>query len=85
MAKAVNKTAATSKKTTPAKASVPANAMDYSEHEKTYDLFLQMSKWTTVGCVALLLAMMVGFFLGGGLVGGTLVFAVLIAIAYFIV
>ena len=84
MAKAVNKSAAPSKKTTPAKASVPANAMDYSEHEKTYDLFLRMSIWTTVGCVALLLAMMVGFFLGGGLIGGSLVFAILMAVAFFL-
>ena len=84
MAKAVKKTAETSKKATPAKASVPANAMDYSEHEKTYDLFLRMSIWTTVGCVALLLAMMVGFFLGGGLIGGSLVFAILMAVAFFL-
>jgi len=58
---------------------------DYSEHEKTYELFLWMSKWTTVFCVALLIAMMFGFFGGGGLIGGTLAFIVLMAIAFFIV
>lgn len=63
----------------------PANAMDYSEHEKTYGLFLWLSKWTTVFCVALLIAMMFGFFGGGGLIGGTLVFIVLMAVAFFIV
>lgn len=65
--------------------SVPENAMDYQEHEKTYELFLWLSKWTVAGCVALLLAMMVGFFFGGGLVGGTLVFFALVAVSFFFI
>lgn len=79
MAKAANKT---DNKTT---SSEPANAMDYSEHEKTYDLFLWLSKWTVVGCVALLLAMMFGFYGGGGLVGGTLAFIVLLIVSFFLI
>jgi hypothetical protein len=66
-------------------ASTEANAMDYSEHEKTYDLFLWLSKWTVVGCVGLLIAMMVGFYAGGGLFGGTLVFLILMAISFFLI
>ena len=61
------------------------NAMDYNEHEKTYDMFIWLSKWGVVSCVALLLAMMLGFFGGGGLVGGTLAFIILMVIAFFIV
>jgi len=67
-----------------AKQSEPANAMDYSEHEKTYDLFLWISRWTTIGCIALLVAMMFGFFAGGGLIGGTLAFIVMMAVAFFV-
>ncbi|MGB7287433.1 MAG: aa3-type cytochrome c oxidase subunit IV [Salaquimonas sp.] len=80
---AAKKTA--SKKSTTKASSAPANAMDYSEHAKTYDLFLWLSKWTVVGCVALLLAMMVGFFGGDGLVGGTIVFLVLMVISFFFI
>lgn len=72
-------------KSTAKKETVPANAMDYSEHEKTYDLFLWLSKWTVIGCIALLLAMMVGFFAGGGLFGGSLVFVVLMVVSFFLV
>jgi len=64
-------------------AAEPANAMEYSEHEKTYELFIWLSKWTTVFCVALLIAMMFGFFGGGGLIGGTLALIILMVIAFF--
>ncbi|MEL7429790.1 MAG: aa3-type cytochrome c oxidase subunit IV, partial [Pseudomonadota bacterium] len=47
----------------------PANAMDYPEHENTYDAFIKLSIWTTVFCVARLVAMAFGFFGGGGLIG----------------
>lgn len=82
MAKVAKKT--TSKRKTSAKRSEPVSAMDYSEHEKTYDLFLWLSRWTVVACVALLLAMMFGFFGGGGLIGGTLAFIVLMIAAFFV-
>ncbi len=64
----------------PAKA---ANAMDYPEHEKTYKVFLSLSIWTVVFCAALLISMAFGFFGGGGLIGGTLLFAVIMAACYF--
>lgn len=75
------KTASKTKKT----ATASDNAMDYSEHDKTYDLFLWLSKWTVVGCVALLIAMMIGFYAGGGLFGGSLVFVVLMVVAFFLI
>ena len=68
-----------------AKTSEPVPAMDYAEHEKTYANFLWLTKWTVVGHVILLIAMALGFFGGFGLVGGTLVFLVLTAIAYFLI
>ncbi len=51
--------------------------MDYSEHEKTYEMFLACAKWGTVHLVALMIAMAAGFFGGAGLLGGLIVFIVL--------
>lgn len=65
------------------KNSQPENAMDYAEHDKTYDVFLKFSIWTTAACVALLIAMAFGFFAGGGLIGGTLLFLVLMVACWF--
>ena len=55
--------------------------MDYPEHEETYSLFLTLTKWGTVVCVVLLIAMAIGFFGGGGLVGGIIAFIVLMIAA----
>ncbi len=59
-------------------------AMDYMAHENTYDGFLRLFKWGTAACIALMVAMAIGFFAGGGLVGGTIVFAVLLAVSVYI-
>ncbi|MEO1747548.1 MAG: aa3-type cytochrome c oxidase subunit IV [Pseudomonadota bacterium] len=67
------------------KNSGPDNVMDYDEHERTYDMFLQGSKLLTMITVALLIAMAFGFFAGGGLLGGALAFIVLAVIGYFFV
>jgi len=66
-----------------AKSAKPTNAMDYAEHEKTYDQFIKGTIWTTVFCIALLIAMAFGFFGGGGLIGGTLLLIVLMVAYYF--
>ena len=66
-----------------AKKTVPANAMDYPEHERTYEIFIKFSLWVTALCIALLIAMVFGFFGGGGLIGGTLLFLVLSIACYF--
>ncbi len=58
--------------------------MDYPEHERTYSLFLTITKWGTIATVAVLIAMAFGFFAGGGLFGGTLVFVLLLAVSWFI-
>lgn len=55
--------------------------MDYQEHEATYSMFLWLTKWGIIFNVALLVAMAVGFFMGGGFVGGVLTFIILMIIA----
>ena len=83
MAKTAKKT--TKKSTAKAAAkSAPANAMNYRQHDDTYELFLWLSRWTIVANIALLLAMAVGFYAGGGLFGGTLAFVIMMIIAFFI-
>jgi hypothetical protein len=32
-------------------------AMDYAEHEKTYQLFIGLTKWGTIFCVAIMVLM----------------------------
>jgi len=61
----------------------PVNAMDFPAHERTYDYFLWLTKWTVTFCVGLLIAMSFGFFAGGGLFGGTLLLILLMIIGYF--
>lgn len=50
--------------------------MDYSEHDKTYNVFMVGTKYGTLICIALLIAMAVGFFAGGGFLGGTIALVV---------
>ncbi|MDQ6432478.1 aa3-type cytochrome c oxidase subunit IV [Mesorhizobium sp. LHD-90] len=52
--------------------------MEYAEHEKTYRLFVQLAKWSTIVCVALLAAMAFGFFAGGGFFSSLLLFIILV-------
>jgi hypothetical protein len=52
--------------------------MDYKEHESTYNLFIAAAKYGTMFLVALLLGMTAGFFTGGGLLGGILVFLIIL-------
>lgn len=50
--------------------------MDYSEHDKTYDIFMVGAKWGTLVCVALLIAMAIGFYTAGGLIAGVVSFII---------
>lgn len=56
--------------------------MDYPEHEKTYDLFIAGSKYATLFCVALLVAMAAGFFTSAGFFSALLLFIVLNAAGF---
>ncbi|MEO1702741.1 MAG: aa3-type cytochrome c oxidase subunit IV [Pseudomonadota bacterium] len=61
------------------------SVMDYDEHERTYNMFIQGSKLLALITIALLIAMCFGFFAGGGLIGGTFAFIILMVIGYFFV
>ncbi|MBT1159796.1 aa3-type cytochrome c oxidase subunit IV [Aminobacter anthyllidis] len=51
--------------------------MDYAEHEKTYSTFISLSKYGTLGCVALMIAMAFGFFTPAGFFSGVVLFLVI--------
>lgn len=57
--------------------------MDYYEHDKTYSGFLALAKYGTLACVALMIAMAFGFFVGG-LVSGLIVFALVFAAGWYL-
>ncbi|MDO9415232.1 aa3-type cytochrome c oxidase subunit IV [Pararhizobium sp.] len=52
-------------------------SMDYSEHEKTYSLFLTLTKIVVVFCIALLVAMAAAFFGGMGFFSSLILFIIL--------
>jgi hypothetical protein len=51
--------------------------MDYSEHEKTYNFFLEAAKFGTLFCVALLIAMAAAFFTTAGFFTALVLFILL--------
>ena len=53
--------------------------MDYSEHEKTYSLFVTLAKYGSVVCGAMLAAMAFGFFTSAGFFSSTILFFVIVA------
>jgi hypothetical protein len=58
--------------------------MDYAEHERTYEKFLSISKWTTMHLVVLMIAMAAGFFAGAGFFGGLIIFIALNAAGFYL-
>ncbi|GAA4119982.1 aa3-type cytochrome c oxidase subunit IV [Aminobacter aganoensis] len=58
--------------------------MDYAEHEGTYNLFIKLSKYATLVCVALMVAMAFGFFTPAGFFSSTVLFLVLVAVGGFL-
>lgn len=48
--------------------------MDYSEHDKTYNIFIVGTKYGTLICIALLIGMAVGFYTSGGFLTGLIGF-----------
>jgi hypothetical protein len=59
-------------------------SMDYAEHDKTYNLFLGLAKWSTLFCVALLAAMAFGFFTAAGFFSATVLFILICAVGGYI-
>ncbi len=58
--------------------------MDYSEHEKTYSLFLGITKYVSLITVALLIAMAFGFFTSAGFFSATILFILISAVGAFL-
>lgn len=54
--------------------------MDYQEHEKTYQLFITLTKYVSLVCVALLIAMAFGFFAPAGFFASLVLFLVICAV-----
>ncbi|MBE0693217.1 MAG: aa3-type cytochrome c oxidase subunit IV [Aquamicrobium sp.] len=51
--------------------------MDYAEHDKSYSIFLGITKYVTLATVALLIAMAFGFFTSAGFISATILFVIL--------
>ncbi len=58
--------------------------MDYAEHEKSYSVFLGLTKYGTLATVALLIAMAFGFFTSAGFISATILFILLNVVGAFI-
>ena len=58
--------------------------MDYPEHEKTYNLFVNGAKYGTLFCVALLVAMAAGFFTSAGFFSGLLLLIILNVLGFIV-
>lgn len=59
-------------------------SMDYPEHEKTFNFFVNATKYGTMMIVVLMIAMAVGFFTSAGFIFSTLLFFVLSAVGFFL-
>ena len=57
--------------------------MDYPEHEKTYDFFIAATKYGTMFCVVLLIAMAAAFFTSAGFFSALLLFIILNVVGFF--
>lgn len=58
--------------------------MDYSEHERTYAGFVNLTKFGSLGCAALLIAMAFGFFTSAGFFSATVLFILICAVGFFL-
>lgn len=58
--------------------------MDYAEHEKTYNLFLELAKYGTLSTAALLIAMAFGFFTAAGFISSTILFVLICGVGAYI-
>ena len=59
-------------------------AMDYVEHEKTYNFFLNAAKYGTMFCVTLLIAMAAAFFTTAGFFSSLFLLVVLNVLGFVI-
>ena len=55
-------------------------AMDYAEHDRTYNGFLALAKYGTIACIALLVAMAFGFFTNAGFFSASIMFFAIVGV-----
>lgn len=55
-------------------------AMDYAEHDRTYNGFLALAKYGSLFCIALLIAMAFGFFTSAGFISSLILMVLIFAI-----
>ena len=60
-----------------------AAKMDYREHDKTYNLFLNLVKFGSVFVVSILLFMMVALLSSAGLIAAILTFLIVNAVGFY--
>jgi len=58
--------------------------MDYAEHERTYNLFLTIAKYSCLVAAAILIAMAFGFFTTAGFISSTILFILICAVGAWI-
>lgn len=54
--------------------------MDYAEHDKTYNLFVNGTKYSVLLLAALLIAMAAGFYTAAGFFSSLVLFVILMAV-----
>lgn len=64
--------------------SQPADEADFSEHAKTYNMFVNGAKYGTVLLIALMVAMAAGLIGPFGFIGSLIVFIVISALGFVI-
>ena len=58
--------------------------MDYAEHERTYALFMTITKYGTLGVAVLLIGMAIGFFTAAGFITSVIVTIILFVIGFYL-
>ncbi len=56
--------------------------MDYAEHEKTFAIFVALTKFGSLVCAALLIAMAFGFYTAAGFFSALILFFLICAIGW---
>lgn len=54
--------------------------MDYPEHQRTYERFLMLTKYGSLGVAALMIAMAFGFFTSAGFISAGILFVLILAV-----
>lgn len=59
-------------------------SMDYPEHQRTFGLFVALTKYISLGSAALLIAMAFGFFTSAGFISATILFILICVVGAYL-